>query len=259
MRRNGGVVLGLAGLLGAAVPCGAGPPAPALVSPDQTAALAGSLRGLLVESLPTPLYEDTSHWGKQKLVAGRTRWRGKGVHVHPEVEQVLKNDGRWWKIRVTASRPASTLALEIREVQKPEPGRVLFAALLATDADVEFERQTWKQGVRFYSSSARARLRVKLTLRCEAVTRIEGGKLLPEAVFRLRVLQADVGYDNFVVEHVAGVGGDAAKVLGEAAHAALQRLRPSLEGRLLAKADAAIVKAGDTKEVRVSLLSLLGK
>jgi len=260
MRRNRGwVVLGLAGVLGATGPGNAAPPAPAPANADPTAALAGSLRGLLIESLPTPLYEDTSHWGKQKLVAGRTRWRGKGANVHPEVEQVLKNDGRWWKVRVTASRPASTLALDIRDVQKPEPGRLLFTAALATDADVEFERQTWKQGVRFYSGSARARLRVKLTLRCEAVSRIEGGKLLPEAVFRLRVLQSDLGYDNFVVEHIAGVGGGAAKVLGETAHATLQRLRPSLERHLLAKANAAIVKAGDTKEVRISLLALLGK
>jgi hypothetical protein len=256
MKRNSGwVVLSLVGLLG---PARVNVQAPANAGP--AAALAADLRGLLIEALPTPLYEDASHWGQQKLVAGRTRWRGKGLHVRPEVEQVLKNDGRWWKVRVTASRPASTLALDVRDVQKPEPGRMLFTAFLATDADLEFERQTWKQGVRFYSGSARARLRVKLTLRCEAVTRIEStGKLLPEAVFRLRVLQAELGYDRLVVEHIAGVGGGAAKMLGETVHTTLQGLRPSLERNLLAKADAAVVKAGDTKEVRVSLLSLLGK
>ncbi len=254
--KRGWVVLGLAGLLAAAGPGSAAPPP----APDPTAALAANLRGLLVEALPTPLYEDASHWGQQRLVAGRTRWRGKGLHVHPEVEQVLKNDGRWWKVRGTASRPASTLALDIRDVQKPEPGRLLFTAFLATDADVELERQTWKQGVRFYSGSTRARLRVKLALRCEAVTRVEtASRLLPEAVFRLRVLQADLGYDHLVVEHIAGVGGDGAKVLGEAVHAALRGLRPSLERDLLAKANAAIVKAGDTKEVRVSLTKLLKK
>jgi hypothetical protein len=252
---RGWVVLVLASLLGAAGGASAAPPG----SPDPAAALAGTLRDLLLASLPSPLYEDTSHWGTQKWVAGRTRWRGKGADIHPEVEQVLKNDGRWWKIRLTSSRPAQTLALDVRDVQRPEPGRMLFTALLATDADVELERQTWKQGVRFYSGSTRARLRVRLALRCEAVTRVEGGKLLPEAVFRLRVLQAEVGYDHFVVEHIAGVGGDAAKVLGEGLHATLQRLRPSLERRLLEKANAAIVKAGDTKEVRVSLLGLLGK
>jgi hypothetical protein len=73
------------------------------------------------------------------------------------------------------------------------------------------------------------------------------------------VLQADLNYDHLVVEHMAGVGGDAAKVLGEAVYATVRGLRPSLERNLLAKANAAIVKAGDTREVRVSLLSLLGK
>jgi hypothetical protein len=253
-RNRGWLVLGLGLLLGPARSDAQG-----VADAAPTAALAASLRGLLLESLPTPLYEDASHWGKQQLVAGRTRWRGKGIHVHPEVEQVLKNDGRWWKVRVTACRPADSLALDLRDFQRPELGRLLFTAFLATDADVELERQTWRQGVRFYSGSVRARLRVRLTLRCEAVTRVEGGKLLPTAVFRLRVLQSDLGYDHFVVEHIAGVGGDAAKLLGQTAHATLQRLRPSLERNLLSKANAAIVKAGDTKEVRVSLLGLLGK
>src|SRR5207302_8177276 len=110
-----------------------------------------------------------------------------------------------------------------------------------------------------YSGEVRARLRLRLRLRCEAVSRVEtGGKLLPEAVFRLRVLQSDLRYDRFRVEHAAGVGGDAAKVLGEGAHAAVHLVRPSLERKLLERANAAVVKAGDTREVRVSLMKLAG-
>jgi hypothetical protein len=61
-------------------------------------------------------------------------------------------------------------------------------------------------------------------------------------------------YDHFVTEHIAGLGGDAAKLLGDA----LQKiLRPALEKKLLPKASAAIVKAADTKELRVSLGSLV--
>ena len=79
------------------------------------------------------------------------------------------------------------------------------------------------------------------------------------STFRLRVTRAEVGFDNLVVEHVAGVGGDAAQVLGDAARACLHQWRPSLEKRLLDKAAAAIVKAGDTREVRLSLSKLMGK
>ncbi len=222
-------------------------------------ALAGSLRGFLIKAMPEPLYEDTRHWGLQKAVR-EIKWRGKGVHVHPEKIEVMKNDGRWWKVRVTADRLPDTLVFDLRNARQIEAGRMTFTAFISFDTHVEYDKQTWHSGRRTYSGSIRARLRVKLTLHCEATARLDGSDgLLPDAVFRLRVLQAESGYDNFVVEHIAGVGGEAAKLLGDAAHGSIKQWRPSMERDLLAKADAAIVKAGDTKEVRVSLSKLLGK
>jgi hypothetical protein len=222
-------------------------------------ALAGTLRGFVVKALPTPLYEDTRHWGLQKPVR-EVKWRGQGFHVHPEKVDVRKNDGRWWKVRVTADRLADTLILDLRDVRQTEPGRMTFTTFISFDTHVEFDRQTWHTGKRTYSGSIRARLRVKLTLRCEATARLDaGGGLLPDALFRLRVLQAESGYDNFVVEHIAGLGGEAAKLLGDAARGSVKQWRPSMERELLAKANAALVKAGDTKEVRISLSKLLGK
>ncbi|HZV05194.1 MAG TPA: hypothetical protein VE999_08945 [Gemmataceae bacterium] len=222
-------------------------------------ALAGSLRGVLVKSMPSPLYEDLRHWGLQKPVP-EIKWRGKGVHVHPERIEVMKNDGRWWKVRVTADRLPDTLVFDLRDARVLEPGRMTFTAFVSFDTHVEYDKQTWHGGRRTYSGSTRARLRVKLTLHCEATARLDGsGGLLPDAVFRLRVLQAESDYDNFVVEHIAGLGGEAAKLLGDAARGSIKQWRPSMERELLAKANAAIVKAGDTKEVHVSLSKLLGK
>jgi hypothetical protein len=77
---------------------------------------------------------------------------------------------------------------------------------------------------------------------------------VPDVIFRLRVRKADLQYDHFVTEHVAGLGGEPARLLGEAIR---KSLRPALEQRFLNQADAAIVKAGDTKQVRLSLASLL--
>jgi hypothetical protein len=222
-------------------------------------ALAGILRGFVIKAIPTPLYEDTHHWGMQKAVR-ELQWRGKGLRVHPETVDVLKNDGRWWKVCVTADRLADTLIFDLRDVLQPEPGHMTFTAFISFDTHVDFDRQTWRSGTRRYSGSIRARLRIKLTLRCEATAKLDaGGGLLPEALFRLRVLQAESGYDNFVVEHIAGVGGEAAKLLGDIARGSVKQWRPSMERELLAKANAAIVKAGDTKEVRVNLSKLLSK
>ena len=49
----------------------------AALNGNTTASLSGSLRGLLLDFLPDPLFEDRSHWGTQKPV-NEIRWRGKG-------------------------------------------------------------------------------------------------------------------------------------------------------------------------------------
>jgi hypothetical protein len=229
-----------------------------LLGSNSTAALAGNLRAVLLDSLPTPLFEETRHWGAQKSVR-RIEWRGKGLHVHPETVERMENDGRWWKVKVTAPNPRDALVVDLRDVQQPEEGRMTFTAFFALDTDVEYDRQRWREGTRTYSGSVRARMRIKLTLRCEATGRLQTKDFLPEAVVRLRVVQSDLKYDNFVVEHIAGVGGELAKVLGDAAHGSINQWRPSLERDFIARANAAILKAGDTHEVRVSLGALLGQ
>ena len=130
--------------------------------------------------------------------------------------------------------------------------------MLALDARVFYDEEKWRSGVRLYAASARARMRIKLTAQCEATARLEPGQtLLPDAVFRLHVVHSDLHYDNVVVEHLAGLGGEAAKLLGEAFRGGLRQWHPSLERDLLTRANAAVEKAGDTKEVRLSLAKLL--
>jgi hypothetical protein len=102
-------------------------------------------------------------------------------------------------------------------------------------------------------------LRVKVLLTCEMTTRLEYGKsFIPDVIFRLRVPKANLGYDDFRVEHAYGVGGDLAKKWGETAENWLHDRHPELEQELLAKANAAIVKAADTKEVRLGLGNAFG-
>jgi hypothetical protein len=220
-------------------------------------ALAGSLRGGLVRLLPDPLYETSPGWGHTTEVS-HVQWKGQGLNVHPEHVKVARNDGKWRHIRVSAVNPADTLVLDIRDLQQPEPGRLTFTTFLSCDARVEYDRQNWDKGIRLYSGSARARFRIKATLYCEASFQLVSGSLLvPDAVFRLRVVRSDVNYDNFVMEHAAGVGGEAAKVLGDAGRGGLHKWHPALEHKMLERANAAIEKAADTKEVRLSVSDLL--
>ncbi len=230
------------------------PPLP-LLNGSSTDALAGTLRGYLVAHIPPVLLEESHNWGNQKLVTRGLEWKGKGkLGLQPQRQKAHKNDGVWRKVRVATGSLPDTLVFDLRDVQKPAPDRMTFTTFLSLDARVDYDQQNWRAGLRTYAGSVRARMRVKVALFCEVTTRVEKtGNLLPDVVFRGRVLKADLRYDNFVVEHVGGVGGELAKLIGGAAHAAIDQWRPSLERKLLEKANAAIVKAGDTKDVRIGL------
>ena len=217
-------------------------------------ALAGSLRAQMVPLLPTTLYEANPGWGRTGRTPNGLKWKG----VRPQMQYADKNDGTWRKVRITAGNWADTLVFDLRNVQHPETGRMTCDIFLSFDARVDYEQQNWKSGIKLWGGSLRARLRAKLLLQCEASVQLDTAhKIVPDAVIRMAATRAELGYDNLIVEHVAGLGGAAAKLLGDAARSSLRQWHPSLERELLAKGDAAIVKAAGTREVRVNLLSLL--
>jgi hypothetical protein len=219
-------------------------------------ALAGTLRGLVVAHAPTTLYEDAPSWGETKRVANGVEWKGK-IGLKPELQYKQKNHGVWKRMKVTAPNLADSLVLDIRHVRRPEEGRLLFDVFVSFDARVQYDQERWRSGIKTYDVSTRARLRVRVLLHCEVTTRIEpNGTFFPDAFMRLRVVKADAGYDNLVVEHIAGLGGDAAEVIGDTIHGAIKEFKPSAERKLFERANAAIVKAGDTKEVKLSLTGM---
>src|SRR5262249_23502587 len=170
-------------------------------------ALSGNLRGLLLKYAPTTLYEASPGWGDTDPVVRGIRWSGKYLPLRPHLMYSDKNDGVWRKVRVTAEKLPNTLIFHLPNVRNPDPGRLTFDVFISFDAKLHYEQQNWENGHRLYSGSARVRFRPQLLLNCECVTRLEpSGTLVPDAVFRLRVLKADLRYDNFVTEHVAGLG-----------------------------------------------------
>jgi len=220
-----------------------------------TEKLAANLQELLIQELPDPLLEEQPGWGRTASAATGLKWKGKGLHGHPEVTHENKNQGTWRKVRISAIDLPRSLILDIHDVRKLDQGRTQFDVSMSLDAHLDATQQNWAKGIKLYDGSLRARFRVKMALRCQVATRIESeGTLVPDLIFRLRVTQADINYDHFVTEHIAGLGGDAARLLGDALQKAL---RPWLQGRVLPKADSAIVKAADTKEVRLRLASIL--
>lgn len=233
------------------------PPPGALPAEGSPEALSALLRKQLIRAMPPVLYEARPGWGAQKRSFRGVKWRGAVVPLRPEIQRGDQNDGTWRHIRITAGNLDDNLILHVRDIEHHEPGRTTFNVSLAFDARLDFTQQNWKAGLKLYGGSVRARFRVLLTLGCELTSRAEASKGLPEAVLRVRVTNADVKYDKLVVEHIAGVGGELAQLLGKAVVEGMRQWRPSLERDLLAKANAALVKAGDTGEVRVGLQTLL--
>jgi hypothetical protein len=197
----------------------------ALLSPGNPDALSGALRGYVAHNLDPTLYEASPGWGRNTRVANGLRWTGKVLPLHPHLQYADKNEGDWRKIKVTAENLSNTLLFDIRNLQQPEPGRLTLDVFLAVDARVDYEHQKWDSGVRLYSAGAKAKMRVKALLSCEVTTRLDpGSKVLPDAVVRLRVTKATVSYDNLVVEHIAGIGSEAAKLIGDGLMGGLARV-----------------------------------
>jgi hypothetical protein len=247
----------IAPILVAAAGVGAQTPAPPALPPEAVKELSRTFRNILAGSLPNPLFEGNHNWGHTAMVMHSVKWHRRGLRLQPEVTKSPRNDGVWQKVRLQARNPEKSLVFEFRDLKNPAADKITFNACLAFDAGVDFERQVWESGIRLYSGSLRARMRVQLTLQAELQIRMElKNAIVPDFVVRLHAIKSDLGYDNLVVEHVAGIGGTGARVLGDALHGLLRRLKPSLERDLIAKGNAAIVKAMDAREVRLSLSNL---
>lgn len=231
-----------------------------LLDASSPEALEGVLRGVALQNLPSPLFEASPGWGETRMVVNQVKWRKQGILLRPEVHKTPKNHGTWRKVRVEAVNPENTLILDLRNVTFPQPGTIMFGVFLAFDARATAVQENWNSGVRVYAGSIRARFRTSVTLKCEARAEfIPGKSILPDAVLQFRILEAGLSYDNLDFEHVPGLGGTAADLIGQAAHRNLNEWHPSLERELLARASQSIVRAGQTKEVRISLSKVLNK
>jgi hypothetical protein len=232
------------------------PPPPA----TETDTIAETLRDLLPAILPSPLYEDTRHWGLQRDFE-QVHWRGKGLNLYKEVTYEPRNDGRWWRVKVTASDLERGLTVGVYDLRRTSAETLEFSLAIGLETHLEYDRQTWSAGTRLYAGSIRARARAIVNVRCEATVRLDTpkGKYVPDVVLQFRLLAGDFQYDNVKIEHLPGFGGDAAKILGEALLETLRIIKPSLERKMMDKAHEAIAKAGQAREVRLSLSRWIGK
>ncbi len=216
--------------------------------------IAGILKPLVVKAVPNVLHEKKDNWDHQAMVPVGLKWRG----IRAEVQKSPRNHGDWSKLLITAQDIDRTLDLRISNLKNIDADRQSFRTFLTFQMGVQYEHQTWQNGVRVWNGYVRARAQVKCEMNCESTIKADfSNELLPDFTVRIRVTDARVGYDKLVLENINGIGGSAAKVTGDAAHKAMKQWQPSIERDLLATAANAIVKTADTREMRLSLSTLL--
>ena len=233
----------------------AAPTAPTPMPARDTKELSAILRKLMLANLPEPLVEANMGWDIQREVAIGVKWEKHGLLRKPVIMRDVKNDGHWQKVHIHAKDPDKSFALAVSNIRASEPGHTLFDADIGLDTNIVYEQQMWAGGKRLQAGESRARCRAELHCVVELTDKIDfkPGSRLPVLSFRIRVVEANLKYKDLVCEHTLGVGGEAAALFGKTMLAVLKTVHPNTEKDLLAKANAAIVKAADTKEVRVEL------
>jgi len=216
--------------------------------------VAEMMKPFLIEAIPPVLFEQSRNWGKTSRTPHAIHWHG----LRPEIVKTPRNDGHWQKLRLSPRNLAGTLDFRMTPARTIDSERQTFQVYLSFVTTIDYEHQLWESGVRLYSGSTRARVRVKLWMDIENTVRLEAKKsIVPDLVFRLKATNAKLAYEDLVVEHTAGVGGTAAKLIGQMIEDTIREVQPDLERKMLEKAGAAIVRAADTREIRIGLGSVL--
>lgn len=223
---------------------------PAAPQPDVDN-LAKVVRTLLVDNLPNPVSQSNHGWGNQREVVIGLSWD----RLRPRPLKSLRNDGHWQRGSIEVIEPKRTLAVGISKLEYPTPGVATFEAMIGADVRLNYEQQVWKAGNRIYGGETRATCRGALRLVCEVSNRFEAqpGGILPDAIFKVKITEAELFYTNLEVEKTLGREGEQAKRFGEIMLRFLQLVKPSVEKDILNKANAAVVKAAHNKEVRIEL------
>ena len=228
-------------------------------NPEEVAAISKLMRDMTLQHMPDPLVKANDGWGKQKeFVVGKVMLRNPNK-FGPEVPRELFNDGLWRRFTVTARDPADTLGIGITELVRPEADKMLVTINVAMDINFRMEQQLWVRGRQLYSGETRGHCTGAVQLKAVVTHKSEfkPGALLPDIALKVTTTEAKLFYDKIVIDHTAGLDGDDAKKVGDLVVDLVKSVKPELEKELLEKANAAIVKAAGTKEVKLQLDKLM--
>ncbi len=226
----------------------------ATVSIDSAKALASVqwLAALAVRKAPRT-YDGDKDWGKTKqLWAGvkirRDGWKLKTNRRFREVEH-----GRWVRYEVTMPEPSSVNAPEVTvdrvmavtDRQSAAP-RWKIESSIAAPMYFTARIQRWNFGVKVYSMTVSGHMRVRMTTTATVGFLPDYGEIPPGLVIDPRIEQAHLSLEQFEVDRVSRIGGEAAEQWGEMVEEIiLDRFIEKQNDRIVAKLNKSIDKERD--------------
>lgn len=223
-----------------------------VISPEKLATLQSSFEKLLQSALPNPLHNGSNNWGKTTKVVNGVKWHG----LKPELQHGDRNDGTWRKYTITLQQPVEKhFRVKLHDAESIGNDRILFHVDLGMDIWFKVIQQNWAKGIKLFDGDARGTVTLNLKLTCVSTLHLEKevGSSFPKVVYRLQVTNAKTEYSQLKIDYVAGIGGELAEKIGDWTQDAVKQLKPSWEEKLLEKANQAIMKAADTKELQLGL------
>ena len=228
-------------------------------TPEESAALAKTLRDVMLTNMPSPLATTDQGWGKQKeFVVGAVMLRDP-KKFGPDAPRKMANDGLWQRFTVQAVEPSKSLNLAIADFTRPVANTANIVLNAEMDVKFRVEHQYWKRGLLLYTGETRGHCKAGLKLKAEIVSKsvMKPGAFLPDINLCIKVTEANLFHDKITIDHTIGLDGNDAKAVGDFVLDLVKVIKPELEKQLLDKANAGIMKAANSKEITVQLDKLV--
>jgi hypothetical protein len=191
------------------------------------------IKDSLLKNLPRDLVVQKEHdWGHQAHVPSI-----QGVRLI----EVLRNHGNWERMKLICPDVPHRLQVTVDGVSFPGQDRMGFFVQVDVQADVEFEKQIWQNGLQIFVGHSRGRVRFKIEAAMEGT--------LAQGWPELKVGKVTICCYDFVAENVNGVGGDLGRMSGGNFQKTFKQYQARFEHDVLAKFRDAIFKAGASAEV----------
>lgn len=211
-----------------------------IASPQVVAWLSAIIRRNLPED-----YVDDRKWDRQKEVWDGLDVHREGLRIKTKRKTKMVNAGTWTRYKIALVDPDQNLAIDFHRLEPLSDGRIAFGVTVECPLDVFGRLSQWMRDVQIFSLSANVDAACRLVLEGTVGLRMNLFKLIPDISVEPRVDVAHVGLTHYRVRRISQVGGDFAKLLGEALKKRVDEKLEDYNDKLVDKINQQIEKHND--------------